>query len=934
MKPLPIAADGQLTPTGGGVNCMRTVVAAAVACLLGTGLAAAADVHAAIREATKIPAQGLGPALQTLSRDRKIHLVYVAEDVKGRQTQGANGDLRLDEALQQLLQGTGLTYQYIDEATVSILPVTDTRANASSRGNATSPGDVIRIGNEGGLTTSASAGIWEHYLAQNDQGAPVSGVQAGTATSESGTEGKSRPEIEEIVVTAQKREEKLQNVPIAITALSGEELTRKGITTFEGVAQATPSITFVPYNNSSNTLTVYMRGQGFIDPGQITADGAVGLYEDGFYVGRPQASTFDLADIERVEVLRGPQGTLYGRNTTGGAVNLISKAPSGEFGFKETLDFGNRNLFRSLTAVDLPAWRGVSAKLTLLKSAIDGNVKNIGPSHDYGEEEQQAGRIRLLWRPMDNVQVDYFFEKVTIDSTPIYYQAPAFNGLPLFNENTPYFSPSGPATETYRPVDLRLSTSDFYAHGLTLAWNASDALTIKSLTGYRELTWDGIQDYVEVFGIPYAGSDSYRTHQFSEELQFIGNLSGGGIRYVGGLYYFNEGGAHHQVYHLGLGDAIYIPMTDISMDSTSKAAYGQVTWTPGFLERRFELTLGGRYTRDEKSASRILQDNFNGLIENGKATGSTNSQSFSRFNPALIVSYQWTDELNTYGKVVTGYKAGGSLESAPPGRFTQTFGPEDVTTYELGLKSYWFGRRLRANMTAFDTRLEGLQLFLGADALATYFQAYNAGDSTIRGAELELQVTPVDDLNVSFSYTHLDPQIDRINVIAGTTLDSAINPASPYQPGDNVKDLFTVPYSPSDSFDLGFDCTIARFSSGRFSANADYRWQSRVYFTAPAGPGVPNRQLASIPSYGTLDARVTLDFDLPRGDRASISIWGKNVTNKNYYQSEVGIGAGPVPIQSVDPETGEPITIPAGYVASGFAWSEPPAYGISLMYQY
>ncbi len=160
--------------------------------------------------------------------------------------------------------------------------------------------------------------------------------------------------LEEVVVTAQRREESLQDAPIAITALSDEQLELRGITDFGAVAAATPSMSLTPYPSSTNTLILYMRGQGVADSMQITSDGSVALYQDGFYISRPQLSTFDLADIDRVEVLRGPQGTLYGRNTTGGAVNLISKRPSGELDFKQELSMGDREYFRTLSALDLP----------------------------------------------------------------------------------------------------------------------------------------------------------------------------------------------------------------------------------------------------------------------------------------------------------------------------------------------------------------------------------------------------------------------------------------------------------------------------------------------------------------------------------------------------------------------------------------------------
>ena len=204
--------------------------------------------------------------------------------------------------------------------------------------------------------------------------------------------------LEEVVVTAQRREESLQDAPIAITVLSTEKLELRGIDNFRNIAEHTPSMSFTPYPSSTNTLILYMRGQGVADSMQITSDGSVGLYQDGFYISRPQLSTFDLADTERVEVLRGPQGTLYGRNTTGGAVNLISKRPTGELDIKQSLSVGSRDYFRTLTALDLPEWHGLSTKVTYLYSRQDGVVDNLDiSSRDYQEEHQRAGRIALAW---------------------------------------------------------------------------------------------------------------------------------------------------------------------------------------------------------------------------------------------------------------------------------------------------------------------------------------------------------------------------------------------------------------------------------------------------------------------------------------------------------------------------------------------------------
>jgi iron complex outermembrane receptor protein len=752
--------------------------------------------------------------------------------------------------------------------------------------------------------------------------------------------------IQEVIVTAQKRAENLQETPIAISTLSAEQLQVQGITSFEGVAKASPSITFTPYPVSSNLLILYMRGQGVSDPAQITSDGSVGLYEDGFYISRPQAATFDLADLERVEVLRGPQGTLYGRNTTGGAVNLISRKPSGEFDFRQSLTFGDRDRFRSLTVVDLPEWHDIATKLSLLKSSKDGYVKNTGNAHDFGEESQLAGRLAVHWNAAPAVTVDYFMEKGSLDSTPGYYQNDAWSGRNIaFDGNTyPYHTDGGrPQSHTYRPVDLNLSTSDFEGHGLTLAWDVSDALTIKSLTGYRELTWRAYQDFVEAFAFITSTDPTFplqplpvslitdtgvTSHQFSQELQFIGN-AGERIKYIAGLYYFSEGSSATAVGMQAAAGTVLNKFRYVSADAESKAAYAQATWTPPILDDKLDFTLGARYTRDRREAERTNAEN-GVYFERGSATGTDNDDDFSKFNPMFTVGYAWSDDVSSYAKVATGYKAGGSSESGPIGEFDQTFDPENVTTYELGLKSFAWEQRIRANIALFESRFDDMQLAFATDpGDAGIVQSYNAGKATVRGVELDLLIQPTDDFSANLEYAYLDPEIDKVEALAGTIFDPAVNPAIAgiYSTGDNIKDLFALPYAPRNSVNVGMDYTLLHFSSAALAAHLDYQFRSKVFATATAGPDVKGRENVELPSYGILNGRLTLAVDLPRGDNVKISLWGKNLADKEYLIQANGMG-------SAIPVVNQVNQVIDAYVQSSQIWAEPASYGIDISYQY
>ncbi|AMN47990.1 hypothetical protein ACG33_12955 [Steroidobacter denitrificans] len=738
--------------------------------------------------------------------------------------------------------------------------------------------------------------------------------------------------IQEVIVTAQRREESLQDTPIAITAISAEELADRGITDYQGVAATTPAITFTQYPSSPNTFILYMRGQGVSDAMQVTVDSAVGLYQDGFYISRPQLITFDLADIERVEVLRGPQGTLYGRNTTGGAVNLISKKPSGEFGFKQELGFGNKGRLRSLSVLDLPKWNGLSAKLSFLKREQNGYVKNLGTGHDFGEEDQIAGRVALRWDVGGPVTADYFYERGDLDSTPTYYTNSGLVGL------IPGYSDSGkPESHTYRPFDLEESKGTFEAHGLTLAWNVNDALTLKSLTGYREISVGYYQDYGDAFFTSYRTFDDIRSHQFSEELQAVGSLFDGRIDYVAGLYYFDEHVRHFEnltITELFPPPLLLVKDRYVEGDSKSKAAFAQFTWTPPVLDDRLSLTFGARYTKDERQAERQMLDTFFGFPIGEEPTpgvANSNSVKYNRFNPAFTANYAWTDDVSSYLRIATGYKSGGMSEAVEAGRFAElAYKPEKVLVYELGLKSYLLDRRVRLNAAVFESKFDDMQMFFTTNPTdPSVVLALNAGKATVRGLELEALWQPIEALSFTLDYSYLDAKFDRVLAPAGTIFDPSVNPYSPYQIGDNVKDVFVMPYAPENSINAGLSWTLLNMATDSLTAVLNYRWQDKTYITSPAGPAVPGRDLYSRPSFGLLDARLVWRTELANQAKLRVDLWGKNLNNQK-WPAEVIAQGNSIPLP--DSVTGD--YSPAGWTSQAATWSERRTYGVNFVYEF
>lgn len=744
--------------------------------------------------------------------------------------------------------------------------------------------------------------------------------------------------LEDIVVTAQKREENLQQAPIAITAMTASSLKSQGISDLTGIVQASPNLYFAPYPSSSTTLVLYMRGQGFGDPMIITKDGGVGLYVDGFYQSRPQASTFDLADIERVEVLRGPQGTLYGRNTTGGAVNIITKKPSGEFNVRGDVSVGNYDYRRALLNIDLPETAGFSVKLTGLYSERDGWAKNPNSSADVKNNNflydgKLAFRGAVRWQN-DDVTVDYVGDVSEHKTTPILY----VSDNPIMQTVFPgyKFDPK----QAWRSVHLPKSKLISDGHSLTVEWEASDALTLRSLTSYRHIKMLGYQDYVETFLVPFTAFDDVRSKTYTQEVQAIGNI-GDSFRYVAGLYYFNEKASHYEDVYIGVGDIGFGGDSQIQTSrmtnakSTSMAAYGQLTWIPEFANEQLELTVGGRYTRDKRRASRnrgstiytggishLNWPQFNAPggfyfpTEDWDASYSQTYVKNSKFNPAVTLSYLPTEDITVYAKFVTGYKAGGTHEGAP--LFTRTFAPETVKSYEAGLKTDLFDHRLRINLAGFLAKYKDLQLDISASAEdQSLSDTFNIGRATVKGLEAEITAAPIHGLTLSANYAYIHSKLTNILAPAGSIFDPALDPNATTVVGDDISDHFVLPFTPKHSLRFSGDWQIGEVGPGMVSVHADYTWKDMAYTTSGAGVAVPNRHYPVNPSYGIVDARISYDIDRGAGQNITIALWGKNVFDKRYPGFVVGSGS-----------------IRDGYHNAALTYGTPRTYGIDIGFSF
>jgi iron complex outermembrane receptor protein len=398
--------------------------------------------------------------------------------------------------------------------------------------------------------------------------------------------------LEEVIVTAQKKAESLQDTPIAMDAFNEEALAREGIGSIGDLANNVPSLNIQPFPINTTTLRIYIRGIGLVDA-QITQDPPVGVYIDGAYIARSSSLATEIADLSRIEVLRGPQGTLYGRNSTGGAVNLVTRRPDPDaLLLKQSLTYGDRNLFTSKSMLNLPLWQGSALKLSYLEKSVDGYIENTGLGGDFGDSATTGYRVDFGWDIGDTIRLDYAYDKADVANTNMAYSAvlpsedipnPGANsGIAITNlinsgaRQFYDFNVSGRRPDKmHSPVDLVEADNIIDGHQLSLNWDYSEQLAIKYIYAQRSLfdstptnlgtgaRTDGYRlDNNALLGFPVAplagGTapctpvcigrsvfyDGFQPditqEQSSHELQFSGGLLDDRLSYIAGLYYFEE----------------------------------------------------------------------------------------------------------------------------------------------------------------------------------------------------------------------------------------------------------------------------------------------------------------------------------------------------------------------------------------------------------
>jgi iron complex outermembrane receptor protein len=677
--------------------------------------------------------------------------------------------------------------------------------------------------------------------------------------------------LDEIVVTATKTgETQLQRTPVAVSVVSGDRLSASGIVNVKDLVQVAPSVNVAQFTASP---VIYIRGIGSNNV-LNGSDPDVTVQIDGVYLSRPYAAFTDFVDVERIEVLRGPQGTLYGRNAVGGTLNVISRKPSNEFTAKAQLTVGNFKLFQAQAYVSGPL---IADKLQV---SVTGNyyrhsayVDNIVPGQkDIGNANRGGGRVQLRFTPSDGVEfitrADYSESSENFDSYSHLLAPVAY--APLASSTVGDYTKV--ALDDPDPIRTK-----FWGISQEVNIDLATGLTFKSLTAYRysSHSLDNDTDATEVYVNHAFQSDVDR--QFSQEFNLTANLAK--FDGVAGLYYFTDRDETNVTGRTPPSPAI--PAANAARNEVlpiahtrSLAAFAQGTY---HFTDQFSAVVGARYTTDRKEVDQVFNrtrlDPANlGAFFPGFPFIANSKRDYHAFTPKFGLNYQATPDVLIYASATRGYKSGGT-NFAAASVAALTFKPETIWAYEAGLKSELFDRRLRVNVSAFKYDYKDLQVqALTGIGLVTIA---NAATARVKGLEIETTAKPFAGLQLAANYAYLDAKYQSFpNAALGATL-------IPYLTGDPLFTPATRTYNasgkrlnaaPEHSFSASAQYDIP-VGAGSVFLRGEYYWQSRTHYDAS------NVRIMSEPSYNLVNG--SIGYNDP-DSKFRVQLLAKNLTQTRY----------------------------------------------------
>jgi iron complex outermembrane recepter protein len=661
--------------------------------------------------------------------------------------------------------------------------------------------------------------------------------------------------LDEVIVTAQKTSENLQTVPLAITALSGDFLDRSKVEGFVDLKSRVPSLAYDEF--APGQPRYYIRGIGNINKSS-GVDPGVAIFVDDVYMGRPSMTSTDFTDLDRVEVLRGPQGTLFGRNATGGAVSFFTRKPDRVGRFDGQVTTGNYGLYGASAVVGGPLADGISVKLGATARTHKGYAFNEIAGKDVEDEDFAGVRGAIRFQPNDAWDIQLNVDGSRRRGTGPWWDLAVESAADVGKSN---------------PIDVGYADIDNAGASLTVNWK-TDIGTVTSISAYRNAqnhnraNTTGLNvlplsdpDRRNQFTTLFIQQDDENATQYSQELRVDSEL-GPRFKFVVGAFFF-----HDDVFHQKLTDYDFVLFGPTGL--AGRFSFNANNKTDGyavFANGAYQLTddlkieAGLRWSHDKKEHNVIARGrNYAGFMNNGAPVAGYDapaSASWSALTPMASINYQATPDAMVYATVSRGFKSGGFNDTDNDrASALRPFNPEYVWNYEMGTKTEWFDRRLRLNATAFYMNYQDLQVTIVTivdPALPPIYVNGNAGKTTIKGLEFEFDAVPMEGLNFYGNYTYTDANINRLTT-GGVSYAGK-----------------KLPHVPKNKFFAGASITrpVGGFS---VTGRVDYAYQSNYFGT------IANLSNERSLSQTNVDAGLTITAP---GRHWAFEIWGKNLTNE------------------------------------------------------
>jgi iron complex outermembrane receptor protein len=670
--------------------------------------------------------------------------------------------------------------------------------------------------------------------------------------------------LEEVVVTARKREESLQETPISVMAFGGDSLEQQNVSNITAMDVKMPNVAIGGSGGlGGSNAAFYVRGIG-TSRNAVNQESAVALYVDDGYYGRSDGALLSVMDVEKIEVSRGPQGTLFGRSATAGAIRYITAKPSDELEGKVQATLGSENRRDLKGMVNIPLSDEVALRLVGATLNQDGHVESAYDSTDYGDVNSDLVRAYLRWDASENVEVLLSADYTTMDTNG---GASILLGV---NPNAPFVVgeaaagfdattlPTGDYDTSYQTAK-NFNKTDNTGTNLTINWDLTEDIALKAATSYRDIDVEGAYDTDGTHASLFEQEYERDITMFSQEFNLSGVSLDGKLSWVTGLFYYDEKAS----------DVRLVPTTVNSRDRSntrivdpievqSWAVFGQGTYD---LNDAWSVTLGLRYTEDEKEIS------ANELNADGaeKVETVNRSQTWDAITGRLSLEWQVQEDIFLFSSFARGFRSGGFNDrirtNLPDNHFGITeFDEEILDMVEIGVRSELLDRRLRLNATAFFGEYTDMQLgSIIPGTNRTVVQ--NAGESEIKGIEAELMFALTETLTVDATFGYLDTEYVQLDdVVTAMTTDS------------------DFPRAPELSFSIGleadFDTLIARL---------DYGWKDD-FRTVEA-----DNDYVIQDAYGLLNLNLTYQ---PDNADWSLSVFGTNLTDEEYLVSGLNLDAG------------------------------------------